>query len=64
MSKWRAALMKKRDLEAQVQAAEEALNIGRSELQTVEGPMAFEVMAQHFVLNKKSRRVQQVSHYC
>ena len=56
--------MKKRDLEAQVQAAEEALKVGRSELQTVEGPMAFEVMAQHFVLNKKSRRVQQVSHYC
>ena len=36
MGRWKAELLKKRDLDAQVHEAEEALSMGRSELLTVE----------------------------
>jgi hypothetical protein len=43
-----------------MQAAQDALSRGTSAMLTVEGPMAVEVMAHHYILNKKSRRVRQV----
>ena len=60
MGKWKQALLRKRNLEEQMQAAEEAVRSGTSALLTVEGPLAAEVMAHLYILNKKSRRVRQV----
>jgi hypothetical protein len=60
MGRWKQRLLKKRNLEEQMQAAQDALSRGTSAMLTVEGPMAVEVMAHHYILNKKSRRVRQV----
>ena len=58
MGRWKTGLKKKRELEAQMAAAKEELAMGRSDLLTVEGPMALEIMARQYILQKKSRRVQ------
>ena len=60
MGRWKQRLLKKRNLEEQMQAAEDAVSRGTSAMLTVEGPMALEVMAHQYILNKKSRRVRQV----
>jgi hypothetical protein len=59
MGTWKQRLLKKRNLEEQMQAAEAAVSRGTSAMLTVEGPMALEVMAHQYILNKKSRRVRQ-----
>ena len=60
MGKWKQTLLKKRNLEEQMQVAEQAVRTGTSAMLTVEGPMAVEIMAHQYILNKKSRRVRQV----